>query len=285
VGLGWDEVHGVMERAVRRGRERRKAEAHPFIGIDEKGFRKGHRYVTVVSDATSGIVLHVAEGRKEESLDAFWQSLTPGQLNGIEGVAMDMWAPYENSVRAHVPDAYRKIVFDKFHIAAHLGEAVDRVRRKEAKKLAAESDDRLKKTRFMWLRNPNNMKDTMKKEERTQFKALRDSNLTTALAWALKEQFMGIWDYSYEHPARRYFMRWYNWVKETGLTPMVEKAEMLKKRLENILTYLKLQLTNAKSEAVNSKVQWVKYMARGFRKQENFITAIYFHCGGLNLQP
>jgi transposase len=281
MGLSWDEVHGVMERAVQRGLKRRKAEAHPRIGIDEKSFRKGHRYVTVVSDATNGTVLHVADGRKEESLDGFWKSLTAEQINSIEGVAMDMWAPYEKSVRANVPDADRKIVFDKFHIAAHLGEAVDRVRRKEAKKLAAESDDRLKKTRYLWLRNPNNMKA----EEMKEFKALRDSNLTTALAWALKEQFMGIWDYSYARPARRYFTRWYNWVKETGLTPMVEKAEMLKKRLENILTYLELQLTNARSEAVNSKVQWVKYMARGFRKQENFITAIYFHCGGLNLYP
>src|SRR5690606_3385796 len=98
-----------------------------------------------------------------------------------------------------------------------------------------------KKTRYMWLRNPNKMK----KQEMKEFKALRDSNLTTALAYAHAEQFMEIWDYKYEYPARRYFMHWYDWVTETGQRPMVQKAEMLKKRLENILTNLQLQLMNA----------------------------------------
>ena len=59
----------------------------------------------------------------------------------------------------------------------------------------------------------------------------------------------------------------------------------LKRRFENIITYLRHQDTNAASESINAKIQWVKHTARGFRNKENFKTAILFHCGGLDLAP
>jgi transposase len=133
LGLSWDEVHGIMDRAVKRGLQRRQAEPVPHLGVDEKAFRKGHKYMTVVNDLTRGRVLYVAEDRKRESLDGFWGTLTDSQRAGIEAVAMDMWDPYVTSVREHVADADHKIVFDKFHIAQHLGQAVDEVRRKRTK--------------------------------------------------------------------------------------------------------------------------------------------------------
>jgi transposase len=128
----------------------------------------------------------VAEDRKQESLDGFWGTLTEGQRKGIEAVAMDMWDPYVESVREHVTDADKKIVFDKFHVAQHLGQAVDEVRRKENKALRAQGDDRLKGTRYDWLRNPA----TIDPEDRRAFAALRHSELQTARAWALKETAM-----------------------------------------------------------------------------------------------
>ncbi|MCP5115813.1 MAG: ISL3 family transposase [bacterium] len=88
--LGWDEIHGIMERAVKRGLERRKAEPVSQLGIDEKSFRKGHKYMTQVNDLKGGRVLYVAEDRKQSSLDGFWGTLTSEQITGIEAVAMDM---------------------------------------------------------------------------------------------------------------------------------------------------------------------------------------------------
>jgi transposase len=129
--LSWDEIHGIMERAVQRGLERRKTEMVGSLGVDEKAFRKGHSYLTLVNDLGRARVLYVAEDRRQSSLDGFWETLTEEQISGIEAVAMDMWDPYIASVRQHVPDADRKIVFDKFHVAKHLGDAVDKVRRKE----------------------------------------------------------------------------------------------------------------------------------------------------------
>lgn len=281
LGLSWDEIHGIMERAVERGLARRQAEEIPQLGVDEKAFRKGHKYLTLVNDLRRNRVLYVAEGRQQSSLDGFWATLTGEQRDSIQAVAMDMWDPYVESVREHLKEADQKIVFDKFHIAQHLGEAVDRVRRREHKQLKGEGDERLTGTKYDWLRNPA----TMDGEQRREFTSLRQSELKTARAWALKETAMALFNYVYEKPARKHFQWWYNWAVRSRLQPMKEKAGMLKRRFDNIVTYLRHRITNAASESLNAKIQWVKYTARGFRNKQNFINAIYFHCGGLDLAP
>jgi transposase len=181
--LSWDEVHAIQERAVKRGLERRKAEPVTRLGIDEKSFTRGHHYFTMVNDLDRSRVLFVAEHRTTESLDEFWSSLTAEQIDAVQAVAMDMWDPYVISTLNHLPDAQSKIVFDKFHIAKHLSEAVDQVRRRENKLLRAHGDDRLAGTRYDWLRHPARMEP----EDRKEFAALRNSNLKTARAWALNE--------------------------------------------------------------------------------------------------
>ena len=279
--LSWDEVHAIQERAVKRGLQRRKAEPIARLGVDEKSFTRGHRYFTLVNDLVRSRVLFVAENRTTESLDEFWSSLSDEQIHAVEAVAMDMWDPYVNSTLSHLPEAQSKIVFDKFHIAKHLSEAVDLVRRRENKQLRARGDDRLTGTRYDWLRHPARMEP----EDRKEFTALRNSGLKTARAWALKEAMMAFFEYFYERPARKHFRWWHIWAMRSRLKPMAEKARMIKRRFENVVTYLHHRITNAASESINSKIQWVKYTARGFRNQTNFITAIYFHCGGLDLMP
>ena len=279
--LSWDEIHGIMDRAVERGLARREAEPLKYIGVDEKAFRKGHNYMTIVNDLEHARVLYVAEDRKETSLDGFWPTLTEKQKEGIAGVAMDMWDPYVNSVSNNLPDADQKIVFDKYHVASHLGNAVDLVRRQEHKILNSEGDVSLIGTKYKWLRNPDNFTD----DAWDDFKSLRESKLKTARAWALKESAMSLYDYVYEGAARNYFSRWYNWATHSRLQPVIDVARTIKARLTNILTYLKHRITNATSESINAKIQWVKYTARGFRNKKNFKTAIYFHCGGLDMVP
>ncbi len=168
--------------------ERRQAEPLPQLGVDEKAFRKGHKYFTLVNDLERSRVLYVAEDRTQASLDGFWQTLTEGQRESIEAIAMDMWDPYVASVREHLREGRQKIVYDKFHIAKHLGNAVDKVRRQENRTLRAAGDDRLTGTRYDWLRNPT----AMEPADRKAFAALRQSGLKTARAWALKETGMAI---------------------------------------------------------------------------------------------
>jgi len=279
--LSWHEIHGIMKRAVQRGLRRRKLETIRRIGVDEKAFRTGYSYMTLVNDLDRGCVLYVGEGREQSSLDPFWSTLSPDQLNEIEAIAMDMWEAYLNSIRAHLPGAEQKVVFDKFHIAQYLGEAVDLVRRAEQKSLKAIGDNRLTGTRYQWLKNPKRLKPT----ERRGFAHLRRSHLKTARAWALRQAGMTLFDYVYPGPARKHFHWWHSWAIRSRLKPMKKVAQMMKRRFENIITFIQHRITNATSESINAKIQWVKYTARGFRNKANFKDAVYFHAGGLNMAP
>lgn len=278
LGLSWSEADGIMQRAVDRGLARRPATLTPVLGVDEKSFQ-GREFVTVVCDLDGGTVLHVADGRGCEALKSCYEAMTEQQREAVEAVAMDMHQPYVLATQNALPEA--TIVFDKFHIAKLAGEAVDQVRRAEAKKLAEEGDDRLKGTRYSWLRNPLHEND----EQRGRFEPLRNSNLKTARAWAIKETLMDFFSHFRESAARMFFLDWYGWASRSRLKPIVRLAHTLKSRLATLLNWCRWPITNAASEALNSKIQWIKYTARGFRSREGYRRAIYFHCGDLDLYP
>jgi transposase len=279
--LSWDEAAGIQERAVRRGLARRKLDPVRYLGVDETSFQRRHEYVSVVTDLEHTRVVHVADDRTRESLDSYWQSLPCEHLGSIEAVAMDMWEPYIRSTRAHLPGADSKIVFDKFHVAKHLNEAVDKVRRQENRQLLAGGKSWLVKTKYAWLRNPDNFT----RQAWREFAPLRDSVLKTARAWALKEAAMCLWDLRYLRVVEKNFRAWYNWAIRSRLEPIKRVARMIKSHWANIKTYFEHRITNAGAESINAKIQMIKYMSRGFRNRERFRNAIYFHCGGLDLYP
>jgi transposase len=126
--LSWHEAWHIMERAVARGQQAKKRRLIRRLGVDEKAVAKRHQYVTSVCDLDRATVEYVADDRKKSSLDAYYDSLSKKQLRGIRAVAMDMWEPFIASTVAHVPQGKDKIVFDRFHIMKHMGEAVDKVR-------------------------------------------------------------------------------------------------------------------------------------------------------------
>jgi transposase len=251
------------------------------LGVDEKAIAKRHRYLTVVADLDRSRVLYLAEDRKQESLDEFWVTLTPAQREGIAAIAMDMWEPYIQSTYEHVEGAALKIVFDKFHIEKHLHDAVDTVRKAEHRALRKAGDDRLTGTKYLWLMRPQRMTPA----QQQAFQALKASELDVARAWTLKERFRQFWGYVYPGAARKFFTRWFWHATHSRLAPMAEVAWLIRTHFANILTYLTHHVTNASLEAVNATIQWVKKTARGFRNVEHFKTAIYFHCGGLDLYP
>lgn len=279
--LSWAEAHGIVKRAVRRGLDRRSQEVTPYLGVDEKSFQKRHEYVTVVCDLTRRCVLDVADGRSRASLDGYYEGLSEEQLTGIRGIAMDMWKPYVSSTLEHVPEAADKIVFDKFHIVAHLKKAVDDVRKAEHRRLKVLGDERLKGTKYLWLKG----RARFDRATWIDFGELRTSSLRTARAWAIVAMFSRLWDYVSPTWARKFFERWYAWAVRSGLAPIKKVARMIKAHLPNILTYLRHRITNAATEGINAKIQWIKYTGRGFQNRHNFRTAILFHCGGLDLYP
>jgi transposase len=281
MAVSWDEGWGIVERAVRRGRDRKPLRIPEYVGIDEKSFARRHNYETLVCDLRQGTVEYVVDDRKQESLEAYYKQFSAEELEGVKAAAMDMWDPYIAATRAYVPQAEEKIVFDRYHVTRLVSEAVDKVRRQEHKTLAAQGDERLKGTKFLWLANEENVPEWRQAE----FDAIRKENLRTGRAWAIKESLREFWNYTYRRCAEKFFSRWYFWATHSRLGPIIKAAKTLKAHLPNILTYFKHHISNATAEGLNSKIQMVKEMACGFRNRDHYKLAIYFHCGGLDLYP
>jgi transposase len=279
--ITWDEAFGVMQRAVMRGQERKEATVVKHIGVDEKAFKKGHSYLTIVCDLERSTVEHVTEDRTTESLAGYWSSLSEAQRNGVEAVAMDMWEPYVQATLAGLPRGQEKIVFDRFHIMKQMNWAVDRVRLGEHRRLSGWGCDLLKGTKHYWLYAEENLPE----RHRAAFAEIKDRNLKTARAWAIKETLRGLWDYQSTTWAGKFFSRWFGWAKRSRLSPIKKVADMIHRRIDNVLSYCRHPITNGVAEGINSKIMTIKRKCCGFRNVENFKTAIYFHCGGLDLYP
>lgn len=281
LGISWDEAHHLMQRAVARGRARKPRGLARRIGIDEKAIAKGHKYLTIVSNLDSGTVEFLAEGRTKASLFSYLAPYTLVEAAEIEAIAMDMWSPFFETATAWIPFAADKIVFDRYHVVQHMNHAVDQVRRAESKTLWQGGDATLKGTRYLWLYGKENVP-----EHRTEeFTSLRSLTLKTGRAWAIKEMLRDLWNCRSRKAAEFFHARWHAWAVRSRLPAVFKVAKMVKSHLHNILTYYAHGITNAVSEGINSAIQTIKKRAGGYRNVENFKTAIYFHCGGLELYP
>jgi len=270
-----------MERAVARGLRAKKRRVIALLGVDEKSFAKRHRYVTLVCDLKRGTVEYIAIDRKKTSLSAYYRALTKKQLAGIQAVAMDMWDPFIAATREDVPNGRDKIVFDRYHIMAHMNKAVDQTRRGEHRRMQEEGDNTLKGTKYLWLFAEENVPE--KKTE--EFEWLRTLHLRTGRAWAIKEALRHLWTYERKGWALRYWKDWYYWATHSRLKPVVKAAKMIQEHLANVLTYCDHRITNATSEGLNSKIQTVKKTPMDSATRTTSKRPFFFIAGGSHCIP
>ncbi len=280
--LSWDEVDGIRTRAVARGLRRRgKAPLPAMIGVDETSFKKRHEYVTVVNSPGQTRVLEVTDNRTEASFDAFWDQYTPQEREMIELVAMDMWPPFIASTRNHLDQAGTKIVFDKFHVLKHFGDAVDKVRKRENRYLKGEGDQQLVGTKYLWLTHP----DRLQGHRRHLLARLSRSALQTSRAFWYKERASHLWGYVRRGMAERMWGSLIHGALRCSMPEVREVARMIKNHWQGVINAATSDLTNAVAETMNSHIQRIKNQACGFRSRPRFRVAILFHLGGLDLYP
>ena len=277
----WDETWHIVKKAVARGKARKTDKIMPRIGIDEKAYRKRHNYITLIYDLDQSTVEAISDGNDTEAGNACFSQLSQAQRDGVEAIAMDMSAAYVKSAKANIPLAEAKIVHDRFHVMKLATEAVDQVRRGEHRKLSAEGDKRLSRSRYLWLSSQENLSE----QQRERFDALYTEQLETGKAWAYKEMLRDLWHHGDASSATAYFKDWYKRVIHTKLTPLKKVARTIAERLANVVSYCTHGITNAVAEGMNSKIMSIKRRVGGYRNRENFKTAIYFYCGGLDLYP
>lgn len=246
---------------------------HPDkIGVDEVSYQKGHKYLTVVRDLSMGKVIWVGEGRQKETLDPFFRELGEPKCSKIQIVVSDMWDPYIASVKEHTN---ADIVFDKFHIAKKITEALDSVRRREFAKADPEARKQMKKKRFLMLTRKKRLDD--KKQE--TLKNLMDENEQLYRAYLLKEQGLDIFDEEDKNTALCRLDMWFKNVAEAGFKEFESVVKTIKSYTYGIVNYFKHRLTNAASEGFNTKINIIKRRAYGFHDLEYFKLKILQSCG------
>lgn len=274
--LSFSQVHGVMERAVKRGMSRRdKKYVFKHICMDEKSVGKGHNYVTIVYDGDDGSVIDCTEGRKGEDANSLCaNAFTEEQRKQVETVCTDMWDPFINAAKTYFPNA--KHCHDMYHCVSYLNDAIDKIRRWETKK-----NPQLKKTRYIWLKDQANYTDW----QQTKYDQLKDCNLRVEEAWAVKEQFRQLikMPYDGDMDAYMFFDSWFRDALSLKLTAMESVAFMFKRHMKGIIRAWVTKASNGKAERMNGSIQEIKTIGRGYATAKRFRTAILFFYGKLEL--
>ena len=263
--LDWRTVKNLEMDYMRHLLERAPKAAPGVIGIDEISIKKGHTYRIIVSDLERHRPIWFGgKDRSEESMNLFYQWLGPVKSRRIRLAVMDMWKPFENSATCHVPEA--AILYDKFHVMRHLGEALDKVRKSEYARVSGRNQRFIKGQKYTLLSHRENLTLTGKQS----LHALLKANKRLNTAYLLKESFGQLWDYSTEGWARRFFDNWTASLKWQRLKPYEDFVQLIERHWEGIAAHCLLQnkVSLGFVEGLNNKIRVIQRRAYGLRDEE-----------------
>jgi transposase len=263
--LDWKTVKDLDKYYMRTQLARAGKPRPKVIGVDEVSIRKGHTYRVVVSDLERRRPIWFGGAdRSEESLDGFYRELGEKKSKRIRMAVMDMWRPFRASTKKAAPQA--AVVFDKFHILRHLGDALDQVRRSEYARLAGKERSYIKGQRYTLLSHKENL---MRKGRRNLRKVLKANSRLNA-AYVLRESFGQLWDYEKEGWARRFFENWRESLKWQRLKPYQKFAEMIDRHWDGIAAYCRPEnkVSLGFVEGLNNKIRVIQRRSYGLRDEE-----------------
>ena len=264
LGVSWDVVKEIVKGDLSRRFSRPKLKCLKQIAIDEISIGKGHRYLTIVLDLESGVVVYVGQGKGGEALINFWKRLRSSGAK-IEAVATDMSPAYIDAVTTHLRGAV--LVFDRFHVLKLLNDKLSDLRRelyREAKDVMQK--DVLKGVRWLLLKRPENL-DASRDEQQRLAAALR-LNAPLATAYYLKEELGELWEQEDQETAEKFLLDWILRAESTGIRILHAFAKTLRLHAFGILAYYDYAISTGPLEGTNNKIKTMKRQAYGFRDQE-----------------
>lgn len=269
--VGWDLVKGIQKRSLSRRFRRVKLKHLRQIAIDEIAIGRGHRYLTVVLDLKSGAVVFVGEGKGAEALKPFWKRLKRCSAK-IEAVAMDMSPAYINAVQTHLRTAV--IVFDHFHVLKLFNDKLSDLRRQLYREATEQlGKDVLKGTRWLLLKNPENL-DQSRNESKRLHEALT-LNQPLATAYYMREDLRRVWEQSDRSAAQQVLDDWIRRAECSGIRMLIRFAHTLATHRSGILNYYRYRISTGPLEGTNTKIRVLQRKAYGFRDTEFFKLKIY----------
>ena len=277
--VDWLMVKEAEIRHIRGLLRKRNLDGITDLGIDEVSEKKGHRYLTLVTDINGRRVIWVGRGRDRAVLTKFFRWLGKKRTRRIKCVVIDMHDPYEQEVRKRCRRA--RLIYDHFHIIKPLSLAIDLIRRRLQNELPPEGRRHLKNSRYLLLRP----QEKLSLRQRVRLKELFAANEPLSVAYILKEDLRGIfrtWD---SRAARVELRAWKRRVQESAIPELLEYVKMLNRRRFGILNFLKHRKTNGLSEGFNNVVKTIKKAAYGFHDWQYFRLKILRKCGKLEEKP
>ena len=235
-----------------------------ILAVDEISLKKRHHYLTVIINWENGRVLWVGEGRKYETMKAFFDSLTDEQKAAIEAIAMDMWDPYIKAVKESCP--HTSIVFDQFHVVSAFSRVIDKIRNIEYSKAAKEGKAVIKGSKYLLLKN----KENISQEEKPRLKALLKLNEALSTTYILKDYLKKLWQYKYTKCAEAFLQHWCYIAEESNIRPLIAFAKTLKRYAYGIINHCKYPIHTSRLEGINNKIKVIKRKAYGFHDVEYF---------------
>jgi transposase len=259
--VGWDTVKDIQARALQRRFGKPKLHKLKQIAIDEIAIGKGHRYVTVVLNLLSGAVVFVGDGKGAEALKPFWRRLRRSRAK-VVAVATDLSKAYIQAVRANLPKAVH--VFDHFHVIKLFNEKLSDFRRQLYHQLSSDAERKiLKGTRWLLLKNPENL--DAKRNEKERLEEALGINAPLATAYYLKEDLRQIWNQPNKRTARKVLRDWLARARASGIRMLIQFADTLEEYQEGILAYYQYPISTGPLEGTNNKIRTMQRQAYGFR--------------------
>ena len=269
--VSWDLVKEIVKNDLQRRFGRPRLRDVRQIAIDEISISKGHRYLTIVLDLETGMVVHVGHGKGGDALRDFWRRVRHSGAK-IEAVATDMSPAYMDAVRTHLPEAV--LVFDRFHVIKLFNDKLSDLRRElyRAAKDGLEKDV-LKGSRWLLLKRPENL-DASRNEQQRLEEALR-LNAPLATAYYLKEELGEFWEQDDQDEAEAFLLDWIVRAEATGIRILHQFARTLRFHAHGLLAYYDYAISTGPLEGTNNKIKTMKRQAYGFRDHQFFILKIY----------
>jgi transposase len=266
LGVSWDIIKDIQMRHLVQTVSKPKLKNLKEIAIDELAIGKGHRYVTLVLNLRSGVVVFVGDGKGAEALVPFWKRLRASHAK-VRAVATDMSKAYIRAVRDNLPKAIH--VFDHFHVIKLYNEKLSAFRRELYRELTdAHERQLLKGTRWLLLKNPENLDD-----ERNEAERLADAlalNTPLTIVYYMKDDLRQVWWQQSKAAARRVLDDWIRRAEASGINMLNRFAATLREHRDGILAYYDCRISTGPLEGVNTKIQAMKRQAYGFRDPEFF---------------
>jgi len=274
--IDWETVKDAEVRYIRGLLRKRNLDGVTRIGIDEVSYKKGHKYLTLVTDLDGHRVIYATHGNDGRAIGRFLTWFGPMRCRRLKVVVTDMHDPYLKVLRERLPHA--ALVFDHFHVSKVVHDALDEIRRRLQRELPPAGRRILKGQRYVVLRARENLSE----RDRVSLQELLAANTDLTAGYVLKEAFRDVFTATNRSDGRKRLKEWEEQVRESGVPELLKVLETIERRRSGIENFFQYRVANGIAEGFNNVVGTIKKQAYGFHDRDYLKLKILRVCGKLD---